>query len=339
MRRSADVAAEPEIVRPQAARRRIPWRGLAQTVCWALVVGWAAFTIMRVFGLERTWYLDTLVSFTPYVALLSVIPLIFALLLRRWRAAIVALLTSLALVTLLLPRAIGGPDPGHGPRLRVMSSNMKIGAADPAAIVALVKAHDIDVLAIDEFTPHAEDRLVAAGLTTLLPFSATTPIDGATGSAIYSRYPLTGTGYQPLAGGFGQEYATVTVPGALPLLVDAVHTRAPGEPGLTSDWAKSLTQEPHATPKGPVRLLAGDFNATLDHARLRTLLDTGYVDIASQLGDGLTTTWPYDGTLLPGITLDHFFADPRIGAVSFGATIVKGTDHKAIYTVITLPSA
>ena len=126
---------------------------------------------MRVFGLEHTWYLNTFVAFTPYVTLLSAVPLIFALLLRRWRAVTVALLTSLALITLFLPRAIGGPDPGHGPTLRVMSSNMKIGAADPAAIVALVRAHHIDLLAVEEFTPHADDRLAAAGLTTLLPFS------------------------------------------------------------------------------------------------------------------------------------------------------------------------
>jgi endonuclease/exonuclease/phosphatase (EEP) superfamily protein YafD len=304
-----------------------------------LIGGWVAFTVMRVFGLEGTWYLNTFVAFTPYVTLLSAVPLIFALLLRRWRAVTVALLTSLALITLFLPRAIGSPDPGHGPTLRVMSSNMKIGAADPNAIVALVRAHHIDLLAVEEFTPDAEDRLAAAGLTTLLPFTATTPIDGATGSAIYSRYPITETGYMPLAGGFGQEYATVSVPGAKPLLFDAVHTRAPNLPSSNTDWARSIAQQPPATPKGAVRLLAGDFNATLDHSRLRTLLDTGYVDIASQLGDGLTATWPYDGRWIPPITLDHFFADPRIGAVSFGATVVRGTDHKAIYAVITLPSA
>lgn len=336
MRRSVDVV-EPATDEPTPRRLSIPWRRLAPGFCWLLIAGCVAFTFMRVFGLEHTWFLDTVVAFTPYLTLISVVPLIFALVLRRWRATVVALLTCLALVSLFVPRAIGQPDPGHGPTLRVMSSNMKIGAADPNAIIALVRSHHIDLLAVEEFTPEADDRLAAAGLAALLPFSATSPIEGAAGSAIYSRYPLSDTGYRPLADGFGQEFATVTVPGALPLVVEAVHTRAPNLPSSNAGWAKSIEQQPRATPKGAVRLLAGDFNATLDHSRLRTLLDTGYVDVASQLGDGLTTTWPFDGRLIPAITLDHFFADPRIGSVSFGASVVRGTDHKAIFAVITLP--
>ena len=42
-----------------------------------------------------------------------------------------------------------------------------------------------------------------------------------------------------------------------------------------------------------MRLLVGDFNATLDHAALRRLLDTGYRDAASVVGQGMTPTcWP-----------------------------------------------
>jgi hypothetical protein len=37
------------------------------------------------------------------------------------------------------------------------------------------------------------------------------------------------------------------------------------------------------------------------------------------------------------VTLDHFFVDPRIGCVSFGTQTVKGTDHRAIFAVVTLP--
>ena len=40
------------------------------------------------------------------------------------------------------------------------------------------------------------------------------------------------------------------------------------------------------------QILAGDFNATLDHAEFRALLDRGYVDAADAVGDGLTPTWP-----------------------------------------------
>jgi endonuclease/exonuclease/phosphatase (EEP) superfamily protein YafD len=315
------------------------WRRYAPALCWIMVGASAVFAVIRVFGLERTWYVTVVMAFTPYLMVVSLVPLIFALAWRRWRAFTVAALATLALTAGFVPRAIGHPDPGRGPVVRVMSQNMKIGAADPATIVGLVRSQRIDLLGLDEFTPAAETALDDAGLLALLPFSASDPFLGATGSAIYSRYPLTGTGYQHLAGGFGQEYAAVTVPGALPLEFYAVHTRAPALPDTQADWAKSIEQEPAATPRGTVRLLAGDFNATFDQVRLRRLLATGYVDIASQLGDGMVTTWPYDGRLIPPvpITLDHMLADPRIGAVTFGAHKVPGTDHRAIYATLTLP--
>ncbi|HEY2796102.1 MAG TPA: endonuclease/exonuclease/phosphatase family protein, partial [Micromonosporaceae bacterium] len=328
-----------EPVRSRRRWRLIPGRRLTIVITWLLVLAWAGFAVVRIFGWERTWILDVAMPFTPYLALATILPLGLALALRRWNALAIAALTAIALATVFIPRAFGQADPGHGPTLRVMSQNMKIGAADPATVVGLVRSHHIDLLAVDEFTPQADDALTAAGLTSLLPFSATHPLPGATGSAIYSRYPLSDPGYQNLAGGFGQEYATVTVPRALPLVVVAVHTRAPALAGEQTDWARSIAQQPAATPHGAVRMLAGDFNATFDQKPLRTLLATGYVDVASQLGDGMKTTWPYDGRWIPPVpvTLDHFFVDPRIGCVSFGTQTVKGTDHRAIFAVVTLP--
>lgn len=325
------TAADPE------SRLRRGWRIGTGVVCWGWAVVLAAFAIMRLFGLERTWYLDTLIAFTPYVALLSLLLIPATILARRWWTTGIAVATAIALLAVLVPRAFGGPDPGPGPRLHVLSSNMKIGAADPATIVALAKLHRTDVLALDEYTPQAQQGLAAAGIDSLFAYSAQTPRPGATGSAIFSRYPLQDTGYRPLAGGFGQEYATVTVPGALPLIVEAVHPEAPAVPSTNAIWAAGLAAQPAATPNGPVRLLIGDFNATLDHQRLRTLIGTGYRDIARQMGDGLDTTWPYDGRPEPPVMLDHVLADKRIGAVWFGTAFMPSSDHKAIYATLTLP--
>jgi endonuclease/exonuclease/phosphatase (EEP) superfamily protein YafD len=320
------------------SRLRRGWRLGTGGVCWVFAVALAAFAIMRLFGLERTWYLDTLIAFTPYVGLLSLLLIPTTILARRRWTTVIAVAAAVALLAVLVPRALGGPDPGPGPRLHVLSSNMKLGAADPATIVALVKLHRTDVLALDEYTPQAQQGLTAAGIGGVFRYSAQTPMPGATGSAIFSRYPLRDTGYRPLAGGFGQEYATVTVPGALPLIIEAVHPEAPAVPSANAVWAAGLDAEPAATPQGPVRLLIGDFNATLDHRRLRTLIGTGYRDIATQMGDGLDTTWPFDGRPVPPIMLDHVLADKRIGAVRFGTAFMPGSDHKAIYATLTLPA-
>ena len=66
---------------------------------------------------------------------------------------------------------------------------------------------------------------------------------------------------------------------------------------------------------GPPRVLAGDFNATLDHAELRRLLDRGYRDAAEQAGVALRPTWPAGKSLPTLVTIDHVLADPRIRVV------------------------
>ena len=60
-------------------------------------------------------------------------------------------------------------------------------------------------------------------------------------------------------------------------------------------WTADLRDEPAADPANRATILAGDFNATLDHVELRRLLGTGYRDAAASLGRGLTPTWPYAG--------------------------------------------
>jgi endonuclease/exonuclease/phosphatase (EEP) superfamily protein YafD len=105
-----------------------------------------------------------------------------------------------------------------------------------------------------------------------------------------------------------------------------------------ADWKQGLELEPRADLHGPVRLLLGDFNSTLDHAPLQALLSSGYRDAAATLGDGFAGTWPYDGTPLPKVTIDHVLADPRIAIRALSAHQVDGTDHRALYAQLTLPS-
>ncbi len=319
------------------------WLRLAVAVlCWVLAVAALGFAVVRVFGWERTWYGTVVMAFTPYFVVLSFVPLMAAVLLRRWRAAIVAVVASVALVSVMVPRVVGSADPARGPELRVMSSNMRLGGADVDSIISLARDHRIDLLALQEFTRFAQYRLTRAGIDTLFPYSEQDPRDGPVGSAIYSRYPLTDTGFQVLPGWFGQAYATVHVPGAVPLAVTSVHPCAPTGPSEMGCWSRGLSMEPKATPKGPVRLLLGDFNSTLDHARLRSLIDSGYEDVAAKLGDGWQPTWPYYGrrARVPlKVTLDHVLVDPRIGVSSYGTNQVPRTDHKSVHATVTLPRA
>jgi endonuclease/exonuclease/phosphatase family metal-dependent hydrolase len=241
----------------------------------------------------------------------------------------------------VLPRALGGADPiaraGGGPDLLVLTSNMEFGAADPDQLVALVREHSVDLLALEEYTARGQAALGDAGLDELLPYRVAYPSDLPGGSALYSRYPLTDSGYRALPPYFGQAYATVRVPGGRDVLVEAVHPAAPSSAAMLGDWRTGLAAEPRATPDGPVRLLLGDFNATLDHLPLRQLLGSGYRDAASVVGAGFQPTWPYDGTLLPGVTIDHVLVDPRMAVRAVSAYKIRHTDHRAVFAQLILP--
>jgi endonuclease/exonuclease/phosphatase (EEP) superfamily protein YafD len=319
------------------ARRLAPWLVLAPFGVWAVV---------RVVGIERAYPGFQLVSFTPYVAALSVVPLVLAVALRRWWTAAAAAVVAIALAACVLPRWVTDSDAvpaaASGPTVRVLSANLRVGEGDAATVVRLVREQRADVLALQEFTPEAQQALTAAGLDQLLPQHALVPWDGVAGSAIYSRYPLRDDGGRANPGGFRQARATLSVPGAAPVVMESVHPVAPTSREATPYSLAGLAAEPAATPHGPVRLLVGDFNATLDHAALRRLLGTGYRDAASVVGQGFTPTWPYYGPrseLYPKITIDHVLADARIGVTQVAVFAVPLTDHRAVLAELVLPRA
>lgn len=122
----------------------------------------------------------------------------------------------------------------------------------------------------------------------------------------------------------------------------SVHPCAPTYRFHFPCWAGSLAALP--APGGPVRILSGDFNATLDHARVRRLLDAGYRDAADATGNGLAGTWPYrrwdvKGLPVPPVTIDHVLVDPRVAVRAFGVHRLPVTDHRAIFAELILPPA
>lgn len=309
------------------------------TVLAALFVApFAAWAVVRLAGLERGWPLVPLMAFTPYASAASVLPLATAVALRRWPVAVVAALTTLALVWCVLPRATGRADrQSRGPRLRVLTNNLLWGTADPDEVLDLVRRHRVDLLALQEYTPAAEKALHSAGLAESLPYQVTHPLDKPGGSALYSRFPLTDRGYRALPQEFGQSRATVRVPDAGDVLVESVHPASPSVAGWLRHWRTGLLAQPPAMRDGPVRILLGDFNATLDHAPLRRLLRTGYRCAAGSVGAGLVGTWPYDGTRLPRVAIDHVLVDRRVAVHAVSVHRVTGTDHRAVLAELGLP--
>jgi endonuclease/exonuclease/phosphatase (EEP) superfamily protein YafD len=318
-----------------------PARRLVRTVLLGLLVlPGLAWAVIRFFGGERG-QLVQLFAFTPYVAVWAWVPVVLALAARKWLVAAVGAIAATLLTACVLPRALPDADrgPASGVRLTVMTINMYVGNADPASVAGLVRAHDVAVLAVQEFTPTALEGLRAAGVDGLLPYHALADEAGTTGSGLYSRYPITSPGSRRGRGGNLQAYGVIQPPGAGPLAVESAHPLAPYAVSVLGDWKADLAAEPAPEPAGTPRILLGDFNSTLDHAPVRHLIARGYRDAADVAGEGLAGTWgPYDGLPIPPITLDHVLVDRRIGVGEVKVYGVTRSDHRSVVASLTVPA-
>ncbi|WP_143737904.1 hypothetical protein [Microbispora sp. GKU 823] len=92
-----------------ADRPRGRW---AQLAPWLALIPFAGWSVLRLTGWEPKFRWSQLVSFTPYVAGASLLPLAVAVALRRWRAALAAAVVSGALGAAVLPRALPDCPPG-----------------------------------------------------------------------------------------------------------------------------------------------------------------------------------------------------------------------------------
>jgi len=316
---------------------------VVRLLAWLCALPFAVWAAVHLTGVDGRPPLAQLIAFTPYVAALSPIPVLLALTTRRWFAAGVAAAASLTLVIAVLPRAIPDGDAtagATGPRLRVLSTNLLAGRADATGVVDLVRAHDIDLLAVQELTADGLARLDAAGLGTLLPHRVVDPAPGVVGSGVFARYPLRDNGVRVNPRGFRQSAAMLYVPGADRVAVQSVHPSPPSPMRVTPQWRQGLIAQPRPNEDGILHILLGDFNATLDHAVLRDLLAKGYRDAAEVTGNGLIGTWgPYDGDPIPPVVIDHVLADRRVGVREFSAHAVPGSDHRAIIAELVLPAA
>ncbi len=124
-----------------------------------------------------------------------------------------------------VPNYVAATAPAHGTDVVVMTSNLKIGSADPAAVVAAVRAHHVDVLMLEELTPEIRSTLRSAGLDATLPHSVSDPQQGASGTGLWSRFPLTQT---RTSDSFGFAYVTARLEaGGQQVSVAAVHVFGP----------------------------------------------------------------------------------------------------------------
>ena len=263
------------------------------------------------------------------------------------------------LVLLLVAGAHGGVLVARGFRQRpvdagavsVLSLNTEREGADVEAVAGLADAVGADVLVLPETTQRYGRRLAEA-LTEKKGSGAQPPgfavfsdtgmpsdlaeqgIDQNSDPA-YSTTVLVASrlgGYRQVEESAGAGFGTVRLEpesGDGPVIVGA-HTYPP-LPGAMTWWRSSVTDVASLCRRPSAGLIvAGDFNATRDHAPLRNL--GGCISAGEQAGIGGLATWPSStGTTLLGATIDHVLVDGAVWEGKEGRVVtIPGTDHRAV---------
>lgn len=314
---------------------------LAAFLTWLVALPVLGVGVVRALPADDTVPVPQLVGLVPWAAL-AVVPVLLIAAVTRRRFLVVLLVVALGgyafwMAPFWLPAdsVDARLDPEHDGTLRVMTLNTLYGGADADSVVAMVRSEHVEVLALQEVTPELVQRLEEAGLDELLPFSVTERLDEpAAGSGLWSTVELRDVRVLP-GTAFAMPSALVDA-GGTDVRVTSVHP-VPPTPGLTGRWHDELAAlgaAAHAdeTPQ----ILAGDYNATLDHASLRTLLGDRFQDVTRAWGTGPTVTWPVGRRLppLPLLALDHVVVERGMAVSDVRTVTVPGTDHRAVLTTV-----
>lgn len=242
---------------------------------------------------------------------------------RPWLAGALALaVVGSGFHAVLLAPAFLGEHPTGPADLTVMSLNLRLGNADVGETVGLIRDEDVDVVVLEEVTPALEVELRRAGISETLPYVAGGAAAGAYGTLVYSAYPLDQAERWI---GVGKGVHRVRVRAPEPFWLVAVHLNQPlSSKGLwRPDW--DVLNQVLPALEGPV-VAVGDFNSTLQHGPMRTLLGRGFTDAAWDANSGFQATWPSGGLL----AIDHVLFTAPYGAVRTETFPVSGTDHRAL---------
>ncbi|MET8572239.1 endonuclease/exonuclease/phosphatase family protein [Streptomyces sp. NPDC004783] len=274
-----------------------------------------------------------LLAFLPWLLVPAAAGLLLAVLARWWTGAVwgVALLGLLA--WFIEPYGKTG-EPAGPPvaELRVLTSNVEFGQATDA-LIAAVRREKPDLVFVQE-CEYTCDAALRRDLGADYPHRRAVEGGGSEGSVILSRFPLTpGPGVR---GTMGMPGAVADVRGhAVRLQLAHPMPPLPDQLGL---WRTELgrLRDAAAEDSRTPTVLAGDFNASQDHAAFRRILDTGLSDAARLAGQDRTPTWPARTTPVFGAQIDHVLVSRHFAAHRARFLDLPDTDHRALVVDLTL---
>ncbi|MEV0317367.1 endonuclease/exonuclease/phosphatase family protein [Streptomyces sp. NPDC050658] len=318
----------------RSGRRRVRSRGAAW--CAALLLaGVSAVLGFRIADSDGFTPVPQLLAFLPWFLAPVVVALALAAL-ARWRVGLVWAVAALGTVAWFM-EPYGRADDPEGPavaELRVMASNVEFGQGTPGLVDA-VRREKPDLLFVPECDYTCSDTLRDELPRSEYPYRSGSEASGAEGSLIVSKFPLKKA--NGVAGTLGMPGAVAELKGGHEVRIQLAHPMPP-LPKQVHVWRSELgaLRDYAAAGKGGSTIIAGDFNATQDHAAFRDILDEGLRDAARLAGSARTPSWPASLISPLGTQIDHVLATPDFSAGDARFLEIGDTDHRALVVDLTL---
>jgi endonuclease/exonuclease/phosphatase (EEP) superfamily protein YafD len=323
------TGAEQRVRRPGGGRVAGMW------LAGLLLGGVSAVVGCRAADTDGITPVPQLLAFLPWLLAPTGLGLLLALF-ARWRTGMVWGVLALGAVAWFIEPYGKTSEPSGAPlaELRVMTSNVQFGRGTDA-LIAVVRRQRPDILFVEECEYTCSRALRDAFQHTggAYPYREAVEGGGSDGSVILSRFPLAGA--DGVRGTMGMPGAVADIDGH-PVRLQLAHPMPP-LPGHLDVWRRELgTLRDYAAGSGQPTLLAGDFNASQDHAAFRRILDTGLRDASRLAGSPRTPSWPGRTSPTLGAQIDHVLLSPDFSANKAAFLAVTGSDHRALLVDITL---
>ncbi|MBT2506570.1 endonuclease/exonuclease/phosphatase family protein [Streptomyces sp. ISL-98] len=335
--RVTTAATGPSASPPPPYGRRPAWR---RFLAWADGIGLAGVSVVvgcRVLDVDGRTPVPQLLAFLPWLLVPAVLGLVLALV-ARWRIGMAWAAVLIATTGWYVQPYGPGTAEAEGHLIapvRVLTANVEFGGGT-ADLIAAIRREKPDLVFVQECEYDCSAALGSEVPDATYPYRKVVEASGAEGSAILSKYPLRSA---PGIDG------TLAMPGAVAL----VHDRAvriqlthpmPPAPGHVPDWRSELgaIRDYAARDKDRPTLVAGDFNASQDHAVFRRILDAGGLRDTAALGGAFRTpSWPADIDGI-GAQIDHVLASDDFAVRSARFLTLRNTDHRALLVELELHS-
>lgn len=305
-----------------------------------LLLGWLLAAAVGA-GLFLRWSVP---SSSLVIALVGLAPLLFipviGLALSAWRAwstplALVAVASTAAYVATFvsIDSVIGCGAERSEDALVVYTHNVRWQHGDPVAVGQSIAASGADVVVLQEVWPAFMEELETQTELASYRFRTAEPADNTTGLAVWSRFSIAEATIDRL-GGVPMLRTRIESPYG-DIALDAIHLTAPIAGAHVASWESQLRGLAEYDTSAPA-VMAGDFNATMDHSQFRDLVARGWTDTHEPKGCGFDATWPTGRRAPTLLRLDHVLVTDHFEVLAVEIGSGDGSDHKSVTATIRL---